>query len=665
MIKIYSFDIFDTLITRKTGTPVGIFLIIQHHLKNDIEKVYPINLVEDFYQIRIDSENNSRKVSNYEEVTLDDIYDLIQSRFKLTDSQTTELKELEIKIELQYSIGIKENIFKVINLLEAGHKVILTSDMYLQSLHIKRILESVESRLARCPIYVSSELKVSKQSGNLFKHILKKYRISPDEFSHYGDNIVSDFKVPKRLGIKAELFNFGSTTEYERVYLGEDRLYTQLAAGVSKMVRLELSGSQFLERVAGCYSGPLLYTYTEFVLQDAINQNLKKVYFLSRDGHILFKIGKIINKKRQLNLDLRYIHVSRQVSYFASLFEITDKECGWIKDFMDTFQQFAERFEFAPEKLLDLFNSRMQFEILALTEKLTETQKLAICSLLVNNIEIKNLFLQKAKDFRDLFLEYMAQNDVFSGVPFGMVDMGWSGRMQDSIYKVLSSRKSNIEINYFYFGTYNSGYNKFTRYTTGLNQKKYFLATPMKLRTHVTFFEAITCTDHGTTLSFKKGIDGKIDPILDSYVASNQWNIDSYHNKILDFANFFTDLQYNLPHTRNYGLEIAIELGKQAEKPINEIAETIGDFPFTMGHNEKNIAILAPKVGFREIFLWAINRKNGFSNWVNGSMRRSKYSVEKVYYFINNTRKGLRWVRHYMMELKNSTRVRIKEILYT
>ena len=664
MFKIYSFDIFDTLITRKTATPPGIFLIIQYYLRNDWGNNYPVNLIEDFYQIRIDAEDKARKKSPFEETTLDEIYRTIQNRFQLSSYQTERLKELEINTELEYIVGIRENISKVINLIDSGKQVILISDMYLSAKDIGRMLEKIEPRLLMCPIYVSSEQKISKQTGNLFKQILKEYKIEAKQLFHYGDNINSDFRIPQKIGIRAELYIFKAISEFEQIYFEEDRLYVQLVAGISKIARINLSEVQKIEKVGICYSGPLLYAYTEFVLQSAINQNLKKIYFLSRDGHILLKIAKIINEKGKLNLDLQYLHVSRQVCYLASMFEITSKECEWILDFMDNIQTLAERFNLNPDTLIQLFNSRLTVKITDIKEKLSVAHRHALCNLLINNEEINNLFLQKANEFRTVFLEYMQQNNIFSDMPFAMVDIGWSGKMQDSLYKTLSFQKSGIKINYFYFGMYNSGYQKFTKYTSQLNQKNYFLEHPMKVRTHATFFEVITCTNHGTTISYARNENGKIIPILDPYLALSQWDINAYQNQILYFASLFKEIKDNFPNMRNYNHELAFKMKTQAEKPIQNILETVGDFPFTMGHNESKIDFLAPPISFKQIVSWSINRKNDFSYWIDGSLSRSKFIVKSYFYIFNKVRMNIRILKNFVFHAKQSFKKKLKRYLY-
>ena len=70
----YSFDIFDTLITRATAEPKGIFKLMQEIMRE--KGGYPPFLTENFYELRVGAEELAwRYVSSRgkREVTLSDI----------------------------------------------------------------------------------------------------------------------------------------------------------------------------------------------------------------------------------------------------------------------------------------------------------------------------------------------------------------------------------------------------------------------------------------------------------------------------------------------------------------------------------------------------------------------------------------------------------------
>ena len=194
-IQVVSFDLYDTLIVRKTGRPENVFGEIEriiHERQNSHE--------EFFSKRRIQAERSARKKKKAE-ITLDDIYDELRS---IDKCNYEELKSLEVQTEFEVSIPKPEAIDKLKQILRCGMTVIITSDMYLPK-------ETIEMIIRKCGItgykdlYVSSECGVTKKSGKLFKYILGDKEISANEMIHIGDNPIGDYYVPRKIGIKAFL----------------------------------------------------------------------------------------------------------------------------------------------------------------------------------------------------------------------------------------------------------------------------------------------------------------------------------------------------------------------------------------------------------------------------------------------------------------------------
>ena len=119
--ELYSFDIFDTLITRRVATPAGIFALMNDIIKNDDNyKDLPLHIKENFFRYRKNSEYylRRRKLTSeiYADITLEDIYDHIKANFGLTNEQRTSLLNLEIQTEIDNIIPIQQNINYLKNL---------------------------------------------------------------------------------------------------------------------------------------------------------------------------------------------------------------------------------------------------------------------------------------------------------------------------------------------------------------------------------------------------------------------------------------------------------------------------------------------------------------------------------------------------------------------
>ena len=56
---------------------------------------------------------------------------------------------------------------------------------------------------------------------------------------------------------------------------------------------------------------PVLIEFVTWVLEQAKANDISRLYFLSRDGYQMYLAAKDINRKMKLDIDIRYLNVSR------------------------------------------------------------------------------------------------------------------------------------------------------------------------------------------------------------------------------------------------------------------------------------------------------------------------------------------------------------------
>jgi predicted HAD superfamily hydrolase len=86
---------------------------------------------------------------------------------------------------------------------QQGKRVVATSDMYLSSAAIHRL---VAEKLPTPPldtIYVSSEQRINKASGALYAFVAQREGAETQEIAHCGDNHGSDVAQAHAAGIRA------------------------------------------------------------------------------------------------------------------------------------------------------------------------------------------------------------------------------------------------------------------------------------------------------------------------------------------------------------------------------------------------------------------------------------------------------------------------------
>ena len=199
-IKVVSFDIFDTLVFRPFCEPTDLFSLLSERIAFKLQSKDHLELK----QLRIDAEQRARELQHIknpslEDITIDDIYNAFKEISNYDDKTIDIIKNEEIDLELKYCYQRKftKDLFDLA--LYMGKKVIITSDMYLHQDTLELLLEK-QNFNGYSNIYVSSELNLTKASGNLYSYIQKELGYKPEEFIHIGDTMHSDVNRARERG---------------------------------------------------------------------------------------------------------------------------------------------------------------------------------------------------------------------------------------------------------------------------------------------------------------------------------------------------------------------------------------------------------------------------------------------------------------------------------
>lgn len=311
---LYSFDIFDTLITRTTYNAIGIFAIMQEKIK--LNNAYSTYFKHNFSSIRKEAEVNARNYAQFnekEEIGLSDIYDFVAEYENLSKEDIERLKELECYIEQMCAYPIAENIKRIKELVLNNRQVVLISDMYLNESVVRSILVGIDDIFENIPIYVSCDYNKTKNVGSLYVYIHDLYGIEYNEWVHVGDNYKSDYLIPSVLGIKSEYkkhwegytwmpdfsdWNINNSLDYQIVY------------GVVQCISNKSDSAQI--KLGKSFAGIIIEEYAEWILLYAKQLNVKELYFIARDGYVIKKIIDNIIKDNNINIKTKYIYGSRK-----------------------------------------------------------------------------------------------------------------------------------------------------------------------------------------------------------------------------------------------------------------------------------------------------------------------------------------------------------------
>ena len=309
---IISFDVFDTLITRKTVKPCGIFYYMEQLLLHSKDEYFiKHNMGTDFAHNRILAEELVNADENKVRVaTLDDIYSKFQYLTGIDGSHIEKLKNKEFELEKENIIGIKENIRLLKKYKSENRTIVLISDMYLSAEEIQKLLCEVDEVFKDIKLFVSSEYNATKKSGELFIKVKDEINGSFNEWLHIGDNVISDYEVPSILGIKCQLKKrIIPYDKFVKQLWNESTFLSMLFSDAVKNASYESINQNFM--FGASLGASILLPYVEWVLFKSNEIDVHNLFFIARDGYILKLIADLIIDYYGMNIHTKYIYGSR------------------------------------------------------------------------------------------------------------------------------------------------------------------------------------------------------------------------------------------------------------------------------------------------------------------------------------------------------------------
>ena len=315
MRRVYSFDIFDTLLARTVKDPTDIFTII--------EETFPY---PKFKELRIRSQSNSTHV-------IEDIYRQFKLLTNDTDDVISQLRQFELKTEMENTIPIVSNIVKIKN----GD--ILVSDMYMSHEEILTLLK-YHSINQNIQLFVSSG---GKSQGYMWASLLQKF----DIINHTGDNYYSDIIMSSKFGIKGIYTQIHKFSKLEERLIDRQRDLTVFLRKFRLMNPYDEATLEYkLYDYQIQYNIPLLLFTCKKIYTILTSENRNRVLFLSRDGCLIYKLFSFLYPqfKSYYMYSSRLINKNYTDDYIRYLKEIFNDRDSLLFDLHGSFNSGREMF---------------------------------------------------------------------------------------------------------------------------------------------------------------------------------------------------------------------------------------------------------------------------------------------------------------------------------
>ncbi|MBO6206141.1 MAG: HAD-IA family hydrolase [Lachnospiraceae bacterium] len=508
--KIISFDVFDTLINRNVFDPKDIFTIVGQSLFQNTEKA------RKFRNDRIRAEEIARQKDDIkEDIGIAAIYDFLKEKYPDTYKKLME-KEISIETEVAYANPVIKQVYDWC--LEHKRQIVLISDMYLS----KEVLEDILSKndyQGYCALYVSSDIGLTKASGNLFKHVLSELNINAGEIVHIGDSIKGDYLGAKKNSIKA-------------IHISTNPSRTKFLRGFKKDVfwkKVDRAFSGYLTGTESDYYrygfevlAPLLYGFSVWLQNKASERNIKKLYFLARDGYLLQKAFEIVYENSTINS--KYLYVSRRALRIPIFYTCKD-----LKEFIS----FIPKNKYLSRKEI--------FDLLGLDDSnittwqeagFTDTD-LVFTNALLDNRNFNRFYQlieheskERARGSFTVFIDYLKENG-FNG-KVGIVDIGWAGTIQRCMNRLIDAMEEDVEVNGFYVGLTKEA-------ESDLNGIGFISSKYMPQVATAGLFEYPFLAHEGSLKKMTR-INGKIEPCVGVYEYENDKENFNYINEMQNGA---------------------------------------------------------------------------------------------------------------------------------
>jgi len=610
MNKVRSFEVFDTLLTRKVGVPRHIFLLTG--MKANEWEGFFID-PEIFTEERLNAEKELNGKNGIPDIH--DIYFKLAENLDLSPELRDKILELELEIEFENIIPVTKHVQKLKKMRVAGIEIVYISDMYLNEKIIRKLLAEKGILQEGEKIYVSCDYNVSKKTGSLFKKVIEDLGIKKTDLHHFGNSKSTDVRGAKKAGVLSTWMPGGNLNRYEKLLCSldesqsggapKDKLYYSRMAASSRISRLSNEKhNKHIFDVSASVAAPVLYLFVTFLLEKVRGETL---YFLSRDGYILYNIARKIAEVKGLSVDLRYIYISREVLTFAKLTEKPDEKL--LKSIKKTFSNKS---------------------VIQLLEKVSvQEQSIRAASIpgVVLNSDVSNLEIHELKAlfhaeeiFRDIkkdafrrkkLLEaYLENVGLFSGGKVSLVDVGWNLTIHDMLVDLFNERHLSPPDGYYFGINLANSYishGKKTGFLWDLRKNGFSVNIPRKTRV----IEVFCSAPHGQTVDYMETGSG-IKPVFNDYETRHllDWGIMGMEEAILCFTEEMIKNESTLI-SRDLDINICCDLIEAFwMKPTRDEIEVWGVYPFFISDDESRIINLHKKKPLPKLIYHALKNRS-------------------------------------------------------
>lgn len=388
------------------------------------------------------------------------------------------------------------------------------------------------------------------------------------------------------------------TTQYRRILSRCD----VLSAPAEELYTPD-AGNDPLGRAALLVLSPAMNAYVIWLLRRAEQAGIRRLYFLARDGYLVYATAKQYCEKLNLPVECRYLYCSRYSLrvplYHLDLSEALAHICrGGIR--------------VTPRKIM-IRSGFSQAQIDALLPQLDLPYEPDACIPFAALPQVRQLLEHNAAYLAAVsacsaralpaLKGYFAQEGLLDECPMAIVDSGWTGTMQKCIQQIRQLCGCANDIHGFYYGIYSLPRDACTsRYDAFAFSRKRHLWRKVFFNNNL--FETVFCSPHGSTRGYEAEngryvpILSQPDPRIRDFILDLQVRMEAYTGRLLADLTPQQFAQLSLPRLQRTVCAL-FRLLMWAPTPGE--AESFGSLPFSDDLLDSGLQELAAPLSPRQL----------------------------------------------------------------
>lgn len=249
-----------------------------------------------------------------------------------------------------------------------------------------------------------------------------------------------------------------------------------------------------------CVLGPVLGSFTRWLLANALARGVKRLYFLARDGYLMRQAGETFCQTLGLPVDCRYLYCSRYAlrlpnfhrDHGRALADLCRYAAGVTPD------RILRRAGLTPEERAAVLPALgvEPHGAIAYARLPEIRQTLAGCPAFLEMMD------RHSREALPGLAGYLAQAGLLKDIPYALVDSGWTGSLQSALSCTLAAMGGRRRLDGYYFGLYT-----LPPEAQREDYHCYYFAPEDGLTQKVRFsnclFEAAFTAPHGMTLGYR------------------------------------------------------------------------------------------------------------------------------------------------------------------